>query len=329
MSLIRFSLLLCCFCLATLPAHALEIKPFQVRNLTPTALGHSLATAESARLAPAGTVSAAFSLDLASHASLSSNGNEQIVLDGETLLATLGMRYSVNETVQVGFDLPWIRHDEGSLDSFISNWHDMFRLPNGDRDKLPDDNLAFVYQRDDETELQLDQTTDGIGDLRLLCSWQLSRNDHTATALHATLKAPTGDADKLTGSDSWDVSLAYALDRTVPLTQGQAALWGGLGGSWLGSSKVLDAQAEDWAANAWLGAGWSPRDWIAFKLQLDALTALYDSDLAELGNPAVILTMGGNLALGPQTSLEIGVGEDLAVNTSPDVTFHLGVTHRF
>jgi len=329
MSLFRLPVLLVSLCLLAWPALALELVPFQVRNMTPSALVHTPAPAEAARLLPPGTVKASFSLELASHAIESSAGDEQVVFDGETLMATLGLRYAFNEQLQVGLDLPWIRHDKGSLDSFISNWHDFFRLPDGDRDKLPEDQLLFGYQRDETTELQLDQSTDGIGDLRLVCSWQLSREARTATALHVSIKAPTGAADKLTGSDSWGASLTLSADRQIPLTQGQTAFWGGLGGSWLGKSDVLDSHAEDWAANAWLGAGWSPREWIDFKLQLDAHTALYDSALTELGDPAVILTMGGDLALGPQTSLEIGVGEDIAVGTSPDVTFHLGVTHRF
>ncbi len=329
MRLFRSAVLLVSLCLLAWPALALELVPFQVRNMTPTALVHAPAPAEAARLLAPGTVKASFSLDLASHAIENSTGNEQVVIDGETLMATLGLRYAINEQLQVGFDLPWIRHDEGSLDSFISNWHDFFFLPDGDRDDLPEDQLLFGYQRDEATELQLDQSTDGIGDLRLISSWQLSRDAQTATALHASLKVPTGDADKLTGSDSWGASLALSADRQIPLTQGQIAFWGGLGGSWLGNSEVLDSHAEDWAANAWLGAGWSPREWIDFKLQLDAHTALYDSALAELGDLAVILTMGGDLALGPQTSLEIGVGEDIAVGTSPDVTFHLGLTHCF
>ena len=329
MRLFRIAALLVSLCLLAWPALALELVPFQVRNMTPTALAHAPAPAEAARLLAPGTVKASFSLDLASHARISSAGDEQVVFDGETLMATLGLRYAINEQLQIGFDLPWIRHDEGSLDGFISNWHDFFRLPDGDRDKLPEDQLAFGYQRDETTELQFDQSTDGIGDLRLVGSWQLNRDAQTATALHASLKAPTGDADKLTGSDSWSASLALSADRQILLTQGQAAFWGGLGGSWLGNSEGLDSHAKDWAANAWLGAGWSPREWIDFKLQLDAHTALYDSELSELGDPAVILTMGGDLALGPQTSLEIGVGEDIAVGTSPDVTFHIGVAHKF
>lgn len=328
-NLLLFRLLLGVIMLPAMPALALDLEPFQVRNLSPTALVHPLAIADSARLVEPGAYKIFVNFDLANHASLSKNGDEQIILDGETLVSTLGLRYGLSERLQVGLDLPWVNHGKGSLDNFISNWHDFFGLSNGDRDRMPENDLAFVYQRNGEERLNLDQPTNGIGDLRLLLAWQLTSGENTATALQASLTAPTGDAAKLTGSDGWEASLALALDHRIPLQHGHLALWGGLGGSWLGNSEVLDGQAEDWAANAWLGAGWSPLQWLAFKLQLDARTALYDSALAELGDPAVILTMGGSLGLGEKTTLDLGVGEDLAVNTSPDVTFHLGLTHRF
>jgi len=322
-------LLTCLFLLIAGPVLALDLEPFRVHNLSPAALVHPLAIAESARLVDPGVYKIFFSFDLANHASLSKNSNEQIRLDGETLVSTLGLRYGLGEQLQIGVDLPWVNHGKGSLDNFISNWHDFFGLSNGDRDRLPENDLAFVYQRNGEELLDLDRPTNGIGDLRLLLAWQLTSGESTATALQASLKAPTGDAAKLTGSDGWEAALALALDHRIPLQHGRLALWGGLGGSWLGNGEVLDGQAEDWAANAWLGAGWSPLQWLAFKLQLDARTALYDSALAELGDPAVILTMGGSLGLGERTTLDLGVGEDLVVNASPDVTFHLGLTHRF
>jgi hypothetical protein len=39
--------------------------------------------------------------------------------------------------------------------------------------------------------------------------------------------------------------------------------------------------------------------------------------------------MGGTLGLAESTLLEIGIGEDLNVNASPDVTLHLNLTHKF
>ena len=127
----------------------------------------------------------------------------------------------------------------------------------------------------------------------------------------------------------WFVRFLVRSVWHFPLGKGQGALWGGFGVSWLGDGEVLQEDVEDYAANGWFGAGWSPLRWLALKLQIDSHTALYDSGLGELGDPAVILTMGGTLGLGENTFLDIGVGEDLNVSASPDATFHFNLGHRF
>ena len=56
----------------------------------------------------------------------------------------------------------------------------------------------------------LQDPDNGLGDLRLLAG--LAVQDHRAVrlCLHTQVKAPTGDADDLTGSGGWDVSLALS-----------------------------------------------------------------------------------------------------------------------
>ena len=314
---------------ATLPAWSLEITPFQVRNFSPTALVHGLPIAETPYVLPAGATSVNTSFDMASNATVSTRSNQDIILDGESYIATLGLRYGLSDTLQLGIDLPWVWHSEGFMDSFISDWHDFFGLPNGDRDDLQDDQLNYLYSREGKELLGLDDETNGFGDLRLQLAWQIKTTEQSAYTLRTQLKAPTGDADKLTGSEAWDISLALSAQRDFPLGKGQGALWGGFGISWLGDGEVLEEDVEDYAANGWIGAGWAPLDWLALKLQIDSHTALYDNNLTELGDPAVMLTMGGSLALGEKTLLDIGVGEDLNVNASPDVTLHLNLAHKF
>ena len=314
---------------AVLPAWGVELTPFPVRNLSPPALVHGLAVAEAARLNPQGRFSARLGLDIVSNATVSDSTNESILLDGESYVTTLGLRYGIAERLQVGLDLPWIAHSEGSLDGFVQDWHKFFGLPNGDRSQLPDDELTYAYANGNGDQLLLDGETGGLGDVRVLLAWQLMNSDASAASLLVSLKAPTGDADDLTDSSAWDVSIAVSAQRDFSLERGSAAVWGGFGASWLGNGEVLENRVEDWAASAWAGAGWSPLDWLGLKLQLDSHSALYDSELDELGNPPLILTMGGSLGFGDSTSLDIGVGEDLAVNSSPDVTFHLNLSHKF
>jgi len=330
MTMKSVSLLACLLHLTTLSVAAFDFVPFRARNLAPPALVRTLATAEPARLVAPGAYRAYVDLDLASNATLSGKNGEQIQLDGETLVATLGVRRGLGKRLQIGFELPWIRHDSGSLDGFIDNWHDFFGLPNGDRDQLADDQLTYRYLRNGEELLNLDRSASSLGDLRLQLGWQLADSELTAAALHLSLKLPTGAADKLTGSEAWGASLALALERSWLLDAGAStAVWGGLGTGWLGDGKLLATQARNWTASAWFGAGWSPLQWLAFKLQLDSRTPLYDSELTELGSPSLLLTMGGTLGLGEQTSLDLAVGEDLGVKTAPDVTFQLALSRSF
>jgi hypothetical protein len=50
--------------------------------------------------------------------------------------------------------------------------------------------------------------------------------------------------------------------------------------------------------------------------------------LRELGDQALILTLGGTLAAGAATTLDLAVGEELIVTASPDFSCHLSLNHR-
>ena len=311
------------------PSRALDLTPFQVRNLSPTALVHGLSIAETPHLLLAGKTALQARFDLANHAMLNSRSGESIHLDGESYVATLGLRYGLSDQLQVGIDLPWVWHSKGFMDSFINDWHDFFGFSNGDRDALKNNQLDYLYSNNGDERLSLQDEVDSLGDVHLQLAWQFKATEQSAFTLQTQLKVPTGDADKLTGSEAWDLSLALSAQRDFPLGKGQGALWGGFGVSWLGDGEVLEEEVEDFAANGWLGAGWCPLDWLALKVQIDSHTALYDSDLSELGDPAVIMTVGGTFGLGEKTLLDIGIGEDLSINASPDVTLHLSLAHRF
>ena len=317
--------------MAAIPPHApaVELTPFTVRNLAPPALVQSIAAAEPARLIPPGRLAIRFSLGLANNASINQDAGEQVTLDGETLVTTLGLRYGLTNRLQVGLEVPWIHHGPGNFDGFIRDWHDFFGLPNGDRNHLPEDQLDYSFAADNGGRLLLTEATDSLGDIRLLVAWQWLVDASRAASLHAAVKLPSGNDEDLTGNQAWNTSLGISAQQEFALARGEAAVWGGLAATWLGNGEVLPGRAEDWAINGWAGMGWSPLDWLAFKLQADSHSALYESNLGELGDPALLLTMGGTLGFGERTTLDIGVGEDLFVNASPDVTLHMSLVHRF
>jgi hypothetical protein len=92
---------------------------------------------------------------------------------------------------------------------------------------------------------------------------------------------------------------------------------------------VLADQQRNVAAFGTLGFGWGPAEWIALKAQVSGHTPFYQSDLRELGKDALQLIVGGTIAFSAQTSLDIGVSEDIIVRTSPDVAFHLALKRLF
>jgi len=179
--------LACFFQLSSLYAAAFDFAPFRTRNLSPTVLVQTQTTAKPARLQESGQYKTFLDLDLANHAIIDSSASEHVHLDGETFVGTFGLRRGIGDRLEIGFNLPWISHNEGSLDDFIANWHDAFSLPNGDRDKLENDRLAFRYQRNGDELLNLDHAVNGLGDLQLHVAWQLATSKATATALHFSL----------------------------------------------------------------------------------------------------------------------------------------------
>jgi hypothetical protein len=93
---------------------------------------------------------------------------------------------------------------------------------------------------------------------------------------------------------------------------------------------VLADQQNNLAGFGTVGFGWGPAEWISFKVQLNAHTALYhDSELVELSKTSLMLVGGGALKLPGEYLLDIGVSEDVAVATAPDIAFHLGLSKQF
>jgi hypothetical protein len=315
------------FCLLKI-GHAVELTPFPVRNLSPTALVHGLAIAESTKVLSLGEKMGRISFDLVNNASFNQSLNETITLDGEIYIGTLSIRYGLSERIQVGLDLPYIHHSGGFLDSFISEWHDFFGLPNGDRDKLPDNQLNYSYQ-DEKEEFNVNSGDGGFGDLRANLVYEINSRKNVSYAIQFSIKAPTGNAEKFTGSEAWDTSLALMTQYVDSLSLGSYSVWAGIAGNYLGNGEVLEDRVNNWVANGWLGGGWSPYHWLGLKIQFDSHSSLYDSHLKELGDPALIMTLGGSLAFTEKTILDLSFSEDLNVEVSPDIAFHLSLKHTF
>jgi hypothetical protein len=334
----RFTLsLIACLSLTASPyiVSAAEITPFATSNQSPLVQIFGLPAADRAIINAPGHGSIALLADIANNFTSHENSHEEIFLDDESYRTTMSLRYGVANKVEAGIDIPFVGHGAGVFDSFIEGWHDFFNLPQGSRKQYPRNRLLDTYSKDGRELLRLDDSNFGIGDIRLLGGVQLYNSNQPnprAVALRGSLKLPTGNSNRLQGSGSTDLALWLTASDDHILTDnwGNVTLFGAVGGMALTTGNVLRDQQRNLVGFGSIGCGWSPTEWIAFKLEIPWHTSFYqNSQLKELNGGSVMLIIGGTLYFPGRTSLDIGVSEDIAVSSAPDVALHLALTHRF
>ncbi len=323
------SIVLGTFLLLSLGAQARPVTPFFTFNQSPLVQLYGLPAIGAARILDPGEQSYRLQMDLANNFSVGRSGTESIILDGETTRLTLAFSGHGGRNFEWGIQIPYVSHNGGVLDSFIRRWHDTFGMSQGGRTDVPDNALNYRYVRDGQTLVSQALEGDGVGDIRLSGGWQLLRpgaGDDTAVALRASLKLPTGDSEQLHGSGGTDLALwlnggygGYGLGPS-------ASVFGGLGVLLMDRGDVLPEQQRSSALFGSLGAGAWVLPRLSLKVQLDFNEAIYrDSELTQLGDDSLQLSVGGSLRLAKHTRIELAVVEDIAVATAPDVVFHAAV----
>jgi len=325
-------LLLCSASIAT--AEDMEITPFRSLNQSPLASIYGLPSESSATITPPGKLMVSLTQDIASSFSNNSNDREQISLDGESYRWTVAARYGFGERFEAGIEIPYILYGGGFLDSFIVEWHKTFGLPQVGRDIAPKNRLGFVYIKDGVRKLDMNHAGSGVGDITLTGGMQIydavSKESHNSLALKGGLKLPSGDSSYLQGSGSTDFVLQFSGSTTRFTKWGSLGVYGSVGALTMSGGDVLPDQHNQFAGVGTLGLGWGPASWISFKVQLNGNTPLYrGSSLDELSNSSLMLTSGGAVKLPGEYLLDIGLSEDVAVDTAPDVSFHIGLSKKF
>ena len=314
---------------------ALDISPFYTRNQGPFAQIFGLPPAESGELPPPDSTRVRLVLDVANNMLSGSDEDftgvdrELVGNDGETLRATVALRHRFAGGLQVGMDIPYVLHSGGVFDGFIESFHDLFNLAQNGRDHIESGRLLYLYRDIEGETARVDTSTHGVGDILLSAAWQVLSRDRRKMSLCGTLKLPTGESSKLRGSGGADLSVrANAIDRQ---TLGAAHLtpYGSLGLLYAGDGDIIEARQNNWIGFGTIGLGWDPLAWLALKVQLDGHTAFYDSRLDQLGDFSMQLVTGGTLLLPREIHLDLGVVEDVTLERSPDVVFHLSVWKDF
>lgn len=302
-----------------------EADPFPTRDLNPLLAGFGLPSALPARIA-GDSWSIATDLNWASTSLVQRADSEQLIVDAETREArvTIGRSWSSGFAAQL--ELPYRYTGGGVLDDAIDDWHDFFSLPEGARSTMPTDRIRIVYQRAGATLLDIDSSVSGLGDASLDFGYSLRSTSTTAAAAWLSIKVPTGDADRLTGTGATDVSLSIAGEH------GLSEDWSAFGQASvtrMGDGDRFAALQGDVVWSGFAGVGWHAWRGLQLKAQIDAHSAVFeDADLDFLGE-AVVLTVGGDYRFQSGWRFEVAVSEDIAVESTSDVVFVFGLRRNW
>jgi len=313
--------------LAAFAAQAAEVRAFHNVNQLPFKQIFGLPTLDNSPLAEAGKWRLNFIGNISNTYNIASGQQETLTNDLETFRGSLVASYGLRNDWQLSVEVPWVSHDGGFLDDFIYEWHDFFGMPQNGRTKDNSDQLDVSYLSGVSFELPGPER--GIGDIRFSVAHSRPWNEKTLI-LSTELKLPTGDFDRLTGSGGFDLSAGITLNDPTTLEEYRITLFGGLAGVFLGDiDGDLAALQKNFVVAGRAGIGWQATKLIQFKLQLDAQSAIYDSDLKEMGDPAFQLVMGGSLTFTDDVYLDIAVAEDISTSTAADVAFQLALVTTF
>ncbi|MEM6512103.1 MAG: DUF3187 family protein [Pseudomonadota bacterium] len=264
----------------------------------------------------------------ASHAIVEERGDERLILDGESSRFTVDLRAGVSDGIEVGIEIPWVGHASGNLDSLIDTWHDIFQLPDGSRDERPRDVLEFSYSNETGEVINFTNSANGLGDIRLYAGFDI---DSTAThqrALRVSAKLPTGDADRFLGSGGFDLAVGVAGDLREVGGNSDLSAFYRASVAYLSEPDILASRYERYLGQLSGGLAIDMSRRIQLNAQTTLRTAVYDSDIEKLGELSWTLTFGGNIRLNRKFVLSLAVGEDIKVNSAPDVSFNVGLRYR-
>ncbi len=263
------------------------------------------------------------SLIIASHSIEDIRGVEELRLDGETTRLAFTYRYGIADKWDISIEAPYVWHQSGSLDSIIDSWHDLFGFPDGERATQAQDQLDIFYRGSQSTPINVTQNAAGIGDIRLLLGWTLSEQEGRSTALRLSAKLPTGESDTLLGSGGTDFSIGIASDAV--------GLWGvsSLSGfyraniTYLGEPDILADRYNDIVGQLSFGLGMSVHRNVDLIVQSRLRSAVYDSEIENLGEMSALLNFGAVVQVSNHYRLGMSVGEDVKPGSAPDISFQI------
>ena len=306
--------------------------PIYISNQNPFIQIFGLPKAEAGFITPKGKLDASFLYYVSNNAISADAGNgETIIWDGETAQYCIKLRYGVLDRLEVGVDVPYVQHSGGYLDSVIRRFHSFVGFPNDRQESFDKNQIHYQVDENGNVLYRMTEKQSGMGDIRFTAAVPLfteSIRSRRHLAARSVLKLPTGESADLLGSGGTDVSAGLAYSDQELLKVINTMLTANLGLVYLGDSDILSDKQRDFAVYGGVSMDWQALNWLSLKLQLDMHSAMYDSELVQLGSSMQLLA-GGTVHLPGDVLLDLGISEQLSSDSTPDVGIYLIIGHRF
>lgn len=306
-------------------------SPFWVTADLPIMLGLGLPKALSAHSPALGETYLIVNGVVKSNANDAGAVNETLILDGESQSLDFGLEYGLTEKWSLDLQLAYIKHSGGSLDGLIQSWHDIFSLSDGDRPLFEENDFNFSYQNV-SGQNKITKSTSGISDLRIGIGYALPISVESsrvkALMLRAGLNLPTGEANKLIGSEKLDFDAGLYVS-------GKSQQWKKLGWHinlgylYIGDDSQFGISTKQHAWFNSLGLSWNVNPKLQVRGQLDTHSALFESKIDEINQHASQLTLGVAYDVANVGVISFYISEDVTVNRAADFSIGLSVQALF
>lgn len=296
------------------------LDAFPLRNHNPFLQVYGVPAFVTHELAAPGGFDVDVALDIANDADDADREGEVLIIDAEIRTLNVSLRRRIGERFEVGLDVPYVSYSGGFLDSVIYDFHELLGVSNSAREG-PNDQFRLYMEKDGVTLYDAADSSSGIGDVRLSAAMRLGR-----ATVRASVKAPTGDADKLTGSGAADFAMGiYGGGKTI-LLQRNLHYSGFAGVLALGDGDVLPTLQKSVVPYGGLALRWQATERFALATQLYVQAPYLEASLDEVGGSTLQLAFGGDYRFASQNLLlRFAIAEDIAAAATPDFALHLSL----
>lgn len=304
-----------------------DIKPFFSHNQGPLVHSFGLPNVEGGKIIEKNKVSISSIFNLSSTSTNALTQNEIVYFDGEMARLDINAKYGITKRFELGFNLPFVNHSEGFMDSSIDKFHDALGLSGGARGLTEQNNMLYTYSQDGVSLFYIDENSFGIGDISFEVGFKILESKKHAMALRAYLKLNNADKRKLLGSGTTDFSFQFS-GQSTGLGPRPAYFFYSMGYLRVGKGSLLDEMQNRNLVFGSIGLAVKATSCLVPKMQFDYHSKFYkNSNTQELGNYGLQFLLGSDFILNEKMILTAGFSEDIKINASPDFVLHIGLNY--